>query len=94
MVLDHARRRGTRKRGAGRPAEVLDHIDLGGEADLARALALDEAIASLQHEDADLRAHVEPLLARSRSHRTARRWSAAARTVWCVSGARATDRRR
>jgi RNA polymerase sigma factor (TIGR02999 family) len=52
VLLDHARRRGTQKRGAGKQEQSLEQIDLGADANLERALALDEAITLLQEEDA------------------------------------------
>jgi RNA polymerase sigma factor (TIGR02999 family) len=52
VLLDHARRRGAQKRGAGRQVELPENVDLGAEADLDRALALDEALTRLEQEDA------------------------------------------
>lgn len=52
VLIDHARRRGTQKRGSGRQAQLDESMDLGVDVDLNRALALDEAITRLQQEDA------------------------------------------
>jgi RNA polymerase sigma factor (TIGR02999 family) len=53
VLLDHARRRKADKRGGARgTSEPLTGLDLGVEADLDRALMVDEALGQLRKEDA------------------------------------------
>jgi RNA polymerase sigma factor (TIGR02999 family) len=52
VLLDHGRRRKAGKRGGGRgTAEPLSELDLGVQADLDRALLVDDALRELERED-------------------------------------------
>ena len=48
ILVEHARRRGSLKRGGGFQRQSLDGIQLGDETDLAELLALDEALSELE----------------------------------------------
>jgi RNA polymerase sigma factor (TIGR02999 family) len=51
VLLDHARRRGARKRGAGRELVDLGSVDLGTDAALDAALDFDAAVEKLSAEE-------------------------------------------
>lgn len=51
ILVEHARRKGARKRGAGRERVELDGAVLAGEAPADEVLALDEALRTLEAED-------------------------------------------
>jgi RNA polymerase sigma factor (TIGR02999 family) len=51
VLIDHARRRDSQKRGSGRPAAPLSVIDLAADNDPGEILALDEALTKLEEED-------------------------------------------
>ncbi|MEM9379352.1 MAG: ECF-type sigma factor [Planctomycetota bacterium] len=59
VLVDHARRRGSLKRGAARAEITLDHIVLSMEEREVDLLALDEALVELSSFDADLARIVE-----------------------------------
>jgi RNA polymerase sigma factor (TIGR02999 family) len=52
VLIDHARRHRSHKRGAGRLPVQLEHLDLADPADLEEVMALDEALGVLEREDA------------------------------------------
>ncbi|HMN96859.1 MAG TPA: ECF-type sigma factor [Phycisphaerales bacterium] len=52
ILIDHARRRGSAKRGGGKAPMPIDVVDLAAEHDPADILALDEAMQRLESEDA------------------------------------------
>jgi RNA polymerase sigma factor (TIGR02999 family) len=52
VLIDHARRRGREKRGAGRARVPLSVVDLAVEADLDDVLAVDAAVEKLAERDA------------------------------------------
>jgi RNA polymerase sigma factor (TIGR02999 family) len=51
VLIDHARRRDSQKRGSGRAPAALSVIDLAADESPAEILALDEAITTLEDED-------------------------------------------
>lgn len=51
ILIDHARKRKSQKRGGGHPGRPLDESALGLEDDQESILALDEALARLQAQD-------------------------------------------
>jgi RNA polymerase sigma factor (TIGR02999 family) len=59
VLIDHARRRGRQKRGAGAPHLDLDLVDPGAEAPIEELLALDTALERLGRLDAELERLVE-----------------------------------
>jgi len=59
ILLDHARRRGRHKRGAGAPHVTLDGLEAGREAPLEELLALDRALGRLGAVDPELERLVE-----------------------------------
>lgn len=52
ILIDHARKKGSRKRGGGKKALALSVVDLATEHDPGDILALDDAITTLASEDA------------------------------------------
>ncbi len=52
VLVDHARRVGSRKRGGGRRREIANVADLASEESVAHALEIDEAIEALRAQDA------------------------------------------
>ncbi len=52
VLIDHARRHTSKKRGQGKRAVPLSRLDLVEERDLDEVLALDEALEQLEQEDA------------------------------------------
>jgi RNA polymerase sigma factor (TIGR02999 family) len=51
ILIDHARKKGSQKRGGGRQPVAMNVVDLASEQDPADILALDEAITTLTGED-------------------------------------------
>jgi len=51
ILIDHARKKGSQKRGGGRKALAISVVDLATEHDPGDILALDEAISTLASED-------------------------------------------
>lgn len=51
ILIDHARKKGSQKRGGGRQPVAMNIVDLASEQDPADILALDEAITTLAGED-------------------------------------------
>jgi len=51
ILIDHARKRLSEKRGGGRPASMFTTADLAANDDVESVLALDEALAKLERED-------------------------------------------
>jgi len=51
VLIDHARKRDSEKRGGGRAATTLTTVDLSEDHDAASVLALDEALNTLEEED-------------------------------------------
>jgi RNA polymerase sigma-70 factor (ECF subfamily) len=51
ILIDHARKRDSQKRGGGKAALPLNVVDLAADADPADVLAVDEALTRLQSED-------------------------------------------
>jgi RNA polymerase sigma factor (TIGR02999 family) len=51
VLIDHARRRDSQKRGAGRSPSPLSVVDLAADNNPAEILALDEALTKLESED-------------------------------------------
>jgi RNA polymerase sigma factor (TIGR02999 family) len=51
ILIDHARRRGSAKRGGGQAPRPLSVVDLATEYDPAEILAVDEALTRLEKED-------------------------------------------
>src|SRR5688572_24948049 len=51
ILIDHARKRGTAKRGGDRARAPLNVADLAGQQDPGLVLALDEAISRLEKEE-------------------------------------------
>jgi len=51
ILVDHARARGTRKRGGDRLRLALDVVDVAGREDSSEILALDEALSRLEQQD-------------------------------------------
>jgi len=51
ILIDHARKRASQKRGGGRKALPISVVDLAEDADPSRVLALDEALTRLEEED-------------------------------------------
>ncbi len=51
ILIDHARKKGSQKRGGGRQPIAMNVVDLASEQDPADILALDEAITTLAGED-------------------------------------------
>jgi RNA polymerase sigma factor (TIGR02999 family) len=51
ILIDHARMRGSAKRGGGNRRVPMSVVDLAEEADLESVLALDEALRALERED-------------------------------------------
>lgn len=52
ILVEHARRRGAKKRGGSKARESLTHADVGSEDDLALVLSIDESLEALRAEDA------------------------------------------
>ncbi|MHC5028631.1 MAG: sigma-70 family RNA polymerase sigma factor [Planctomycetota bacterium] len=51
VLIDHARKRNSQKRGGGKPSIPLSVVDLAVENDPAQILAMDEALTRLEAED-------------------------------------------
>ena len=51
ILIDHARKRGSAKRGGGRASVPMSVVDLAVESDPAQILALDEALTTLEADD-------------------------------------------
>lgn len=51
VLIDHARRVGSKKRGGGRKREIANVADLAREETIAEALEIDEAIEALRRDD-------------------------------------------
>jgi RNA polymerase sigma factor (TIGR02999 family) len=52
ILVEHARRRGAKKRGGSKGRESLTNADVGSEEDLALVLSIDESLEALRAEDA------------------------------------------
>jgi len=59
ILVDHARARGSRKRGGGRLRLALDVLELAGREDPMEILAVDEAVSRLETQDSRMAAVVK-----------------------------------